>query len=85
MSKSTISKGYDVLKRIADVINQSDRKMLKNLSSEFYTVISHDFGYIEMHWLLQLLMLDHFADGVKINVRLKEFNYLKGSNTGYIC
>ncbi|XP_031126370.1 poly [ADP-ribose] polymerase 2 [Ipomoea triloba] len=48
LSKSTISKGYDVLKRIADVINQSDRKILENLSSEFYTVIPHDFGYKKM-------------------------------------
>ncbi|KAK6135066.1 hypothetical protein DH2020_031187 [Rehmannia glutinosa] len=38
LSKSTILKGYDVLKRIADVIGQADRKTLEQLSGEFYTV-----------------------------------------------
>ncbi|KAL7112627.1 hypothetical protein ACP275_04G014300 [Erythranthe tilingii] len=45
LSKSTILKGYDVLKRIADVIGQADRKTLEQLSGEFYTVIPHDFGF----------------------------------------
>lgn len=48
LSKSTILKGYDVLKRIADVIDQSDRKVLEQLSGEFYTVIPHDFGFKKM-------------------------------------
>ncbi|KAI3449469.1 hypothetical protein Pfo_006134 [Paulownia fortunei] len=45
LSKSTILKGYDVLKRIADVIGQANRKTLEQLSGEFYTVIPHDFGF----------------------------------------
>ncbi|XP_058076900.1 poly [ADP-ribose] polymerase 2 isoform X1 [Magnolia sinica] len=48
LSKSTILKGYDVLKRISDVIGQSDRKKLELLSGEFYTVIPHDFGFRKM-------------------------------------
>ncbi|XP_048337151.2 poly [ADP-ribose] polymerase 2 isoform X2 [Ziziphus jujuba] len=48
LSKSTISRGYDVLKRIADVIGQSDRRALEQLSGEFYTVIPHDFGFKKM-------------------------------------
>uniref|UniRef100_A0A8N4F3H0 Poly [ADP-ribose] polymerase n=1 Tax=Elaeis guineensis var. tenera TaxID=51953 RepID=A0A8N4F3H0_ELAGV len=48
LSKSTILKGYDVLRRISDVILQSDRKTLEQLSGEFYTVIPHDFGYKKM-------------------------------------
>ncbi|GMP87630.1 hypothetical protein CsSME_00039925 [Camellia sinensis var. sinensis] len=48
LSKSTILKGYDVLKRITDVIGQSDRKKLEQLSGEFYTVIPHDFGFKKM-------------------------------------
>ncbi|KAL6515968.1 Poly [ADP-ribose] polymerase 2 [Orobanche gracilis] len=56
LSKSTIlkfglfaglGKGYGVLKRIADVISQADRKTLEQLSGEFYTVIPHDFGFKE--------------------------------------
>ncbi|XP_010069904.2 poly [ADP-ribose] polymerase 2 [Eucalyptus grandis] len=48
LSKLMILKGYDVLKRIADVIGQSDRKKLEQLSGEFYTVIPHDFGFKKM-------------------------------------
>ncbi|OIW12972.1 hypothetical protein TanjilG_15421 [Lupinus angustifolius] len=48
LSKSTILKGYQVLKRIADVIDKSDRKALEQLSGEFYTVIPHDFGFKKM-------------------------------------
>lgn len=48
LSKSTILKGYNVLKRISEVIDQSNRKMLEQLSGEFYTVIPHDFGYKKM-------------------------------------
>ncbi|XP_027363391.1 poly [ADP-ribose] polymerase 2 [Abrus precatorius] len=48
LSKSTILKGYDVLKRLADVIDKSDRKILEQLSGEFYTVIPHDFGFKKM-------------------------------------
>ncbi|XP_057484410.1 poly [ADP-ribose] polymerase 2 isoform X1 [Actinidia eriantha] len=48
LSKSTILKGYDVLKRIADVIGQSNRTKLEQLSGEFYTVIPHDFGFKKM-------------------------------------
>lgn len=48
LSKSTILKGYDVLKKIADVIDQSNRSKLEQLSSEFYTVIPHDFGFRKM-------------------------------------
>ncbi|GFP85576.1 poly [ADP-ribose] polymerase 2 [Phtheirospermum japonicum] len=38
LSKSTILKGYDVLKRLADVIGRANRKTLEQLSGEFYTV-----------------------------------------------
>ncbi|KAK2649496.1 hypothetical protein Ddye_016985 [Dipteronia dyeriana] len=48
LSKSTIMKGYDVLKRIADVILQPDRRKLEQLSGEFYTAIPHDFGFKKM-------------------------------------
>lgn len=48
LSKSTIMKGYDVLKRIADVMGQSDRRKIEQLSGEFYTVIPHDFGFKKM-------------------------------------
>ncbi|KAJ9543118.1 hypothetical protein OSB04_022825 [Centaurea solstitialis] len=48
LSKATISKGYEVLKKVADVMGQYDRKKLEQLSGEFYTVIPHDFGFRKM-------------------------------------
>lgn len=48
LSKTTILKGYDVLKNIADVIGQSNRRLLEDLSSQFYTIIPHDFGFKKM-------------------------------------
>jgi len=48
ISKSTISKGYEVLKRISEVIDRYDRTRLEELSGEFYTVIPHDFGFKKM-------------------------------------
>uniref|UniRef100_A0A6V7PG07 Poly [ADP-ribose] polymerase n=1 Tax=Ananas comosus var. bracteatus TaxID=296719 RepID=A0A6V7PG07_ANACO len=48
LSKSTILKGYDALRRISDVISTNDRKKLEQLSGEFYTVIPHDFGFRKM-------------------------------------
>ncbi|KAK9139326.1 hypothetical protein Scep_009007 [Stephania cephalantha] len=48
LSKSTILKGYNVLKAISEIIGQPDRKKLEQLSGEFYTVIPHDFGFKKM-------------------------------------
>ncbi|XP_014512608.1 poly [ADP-ribose] polymerase 2 [Vigna radiata var. radiata] len=48
LSKSTILKGYEVLKRLANVIDKGDRKVMEQLSGEFYTVIPHDFGFKKM-------------------------------------
>uniref|UniRef100_A0A0A9DWY2 Poly [ADP-ribose] polymerase n=1 Tax=Arundo donax TaxID=35708 RepID=A0A0A9DWY2_ARUDO len=48
LSKSTILKGYDVLKRISNVISKANRGQLEQLTGEFYTVIPHDFGFRKM-------------------------------------
>ncbi|KAI0511815.1 hypothetical protein KFK09_012447 [Dendrobium nobile] len=48
LSQSTILKGYDVLRRISDMVGKADRKKLEELSGEFYTVIPHDFGFKKM-------------------------------------
>ncbi|KAL3682511.1 hypothetical protein R1sor_000533 [Riccia sorocarpa] len=49
LSKSTILKGYDALKRIAAALeSKASRSTLAKLSSEFYTVIPHDFGFKNM-------------------------------------
>ncbi|MCO5608356.1 hypothetical protein L7F22_062565 [Adiantum nelumboides] len=48
LSKATILKGYEALKRIAAVLEGSAAGVLERLSSEFYTVIPHDFGFQRM-------------------------------------
>ncbi|XP_011042113.1 PREDICTED: poly [ADP-ribose] polymerase 2-like isoform X3 [Populus euphratica] len=48
LSKSTILKGYDVLRRICENIGKSDTEKLEELSGEFYTIIPHDFGFNKM-------------------------------------
>ncbi|KAF8077042.1 hypothetical protein N665_1066s0004 [Sinapis alba] len=48
LSKSTITKGYEVLKRISEVMGRFDKARLEELSGEFYTVIPHDFGFKKM-------------------------------------
>ncbi|WJX13673.1 NAD(+) ADP-ribosyltransferase [Trifolium repens] len=49
LSKSTIFKGYNVLKRLSDVIDRFDMKALEQLSGEFCTLIPHEFGFKKMH------------------------------------
>ncbi|XP_074310978.1 poly [ADP-ribose] polymerase 2-like isoform X2 [Silene latifolia] len=44
LSKSTIMKAYEVLALIAEVMGESNRKLLEELSGEFYTIIPHVFG-----------------------------------------
>uniref|UniRef100_A0A7I4FF06 Poly [ADP-ribose] polymerase n=2 Tax=Physcomitrium patens TaxID=3218 RepID=A0A7I4FF06_PHYPA len=51
LSKSTILKGYEVLKRLAAALDDkssSARRSIQELTSEFYTVIPHDFGFKHM-------------------------------------
>ncbi|KAJ3046051.1 Poly [ADP-ribose] polymerase 2 [Rhizophlyctis rosea] len=47
LSKANMQKGYKVLKEIADVLNGADANkgaVLMELSSQFYTIIPHNFG-----------------------------------------
>ncbi|XP_026445164.1 poly [ADP-ribose] polymerase 2-like [Papaver somniferum] len=49
LSKSTISKGYNVLKEISEAITaKHDRQTLEQLTGAFYSVIPHDFGFRKM-------------------------------------
>ncbi|XP_047080233.1 poly [ADP-ribose] polymerase 2-A-like [Lolium rigidum] len=48
ISQSTISKGYDVLKRISHAISRGDKIHIEQLTGEFYTIIPHDFGFKKM-------------------------------------
>jgi poly [ADP-ribose] polymerase len=48
LSKTTIQKGYDVLQRIAAVLDGTSSETLADLSGEFYSLIPHDFGFKKM-------------------------------------
>ncbi|KAG9290740.1 hypothetical protein G9A89_011703 [Geosiphon pyriformis] len=45
LSKSTVNKGYQVLQKIANVLNCTEMGDLTGLTNEFYTVIPHSFGF----------------------------------------
>ena len=46
LAKSTIEKGFEVLKRIAAAVqNKKSKSYLQDLSSEFYSLIPHDVGF----------------------------------------
>ncbi|CAD8108632.1 unnamed protein product [Paramecium primaurelia] len=48
LAASTIKKGFDVLKQISEELQNKipDQVVLQRLSSEFYSQIPHDFGYL---------------------------------------
>lgn len=48
LSKNTIKQGYEVLKQISDVLDGKTNGDLTDLSSKFFTVIPHDFGFKHM-------------------------------------
>ena len=45
LSKETIKRGYEVLKQISDVLDGNEKGDLADLSSQFYTLIPHNFGF----------------------------------------
>ena len=45
LGKETITAGYKVLKRIENVLKKKEKGDLKDLSSDFYSLIPHDFGF----------------------------------------
>lgn len=45
LGKETITAGYKVLKRIENVLKTNEKGDLLDLSSEFFTLIPHDFGF----------------------------------------
>lgn len=44
ISKSQIAKGFEVLEKIADALKTNRTYLLQQLSSDFYTLIPHNFG-----------------------------------------
>ena len=44
LSKSQISKGFDVLEELEGAVKLNKKKQLEELTSRFYTLIPHDFG-----------------------------------------
>ena len=48
LSSANLKRGYEVLKRIEDALTRNNTAQLGALSSEFYTLIPHDFGFQHM-------------------------------------
>ena len=48
LSAANLKRGFEVLKRIEDALDHKNTAALGTLSSEFYTLIPHDFGFQHM-------------------------------------
>lgn len=48
LSAANLKRGFEVLKRIEDALDHKNTGALGTLSSEFYTLIPHDFGFQHM-------------------------------------
>jgi poly [ADP-ribose] polymerase len=48
LSQETIKRGMEVLKRIDEALEQNSKGSLSDLSSQFYSLIPHDFGFKQM-------------------------------------
>jgi poly [ADP-ribose] polymerase len=48
IDEKTVLEGYKVLKKLEKVIIGKEKGDLSSLSSEFYTLIPHDFGFKKM-------------------------------------
>ena len=49
LAKSSIMKGYEALKGLMDEVKgKKRREVFERLSSDFYSYIPHDFGFIKM-------------------------------------
>jgi len=48
LGKETIKQGYLVLQKIENVLKKKEKGDLKDLSSQFYSLIPHDFGFTKM-------------------------------------
>jgi len=44
ISKSQIAKGFEALEKISEALKNKKNHLLQQLSSEFYTLIPHNFG-----------------------------------------
>ena len=83
LSKETIRRGYSVLNKISEVLAGRCKGDLFTLSSEFYTVIPHDFGFgkdLKQHVInttakvkVKLEMVEALGD-IEIAARLQEEN-----------
>lgn len=48
LGESTIKEAYTVLTKLTKAVKDKDKDACKSLSSEFYTLIPHDFGFQKM-------------------------------------
>ena len=48
LSKETVIRGYSILRKLEDAIKAESRSEFTQLSSQFYTVIPHNFGMKRM-------------------------------------
>lgn len=48
LGETTIKEAYGVLSKLSEAVKKKDTNDMRKLSSEFYTLIPHDFGFQKM-------------------------------------
>lgn len=48
LGDTTIKEAYGVLSKLSDAVKRKSVDEMRKLSSEFYTLIPHDFGFAKM-------------------------------------
>ncbi|KAK8793308.1 hypothetical protein WA158_004667 [Blastocystis sp. Blastoise] len=82
LDSSTITKGYKVLLEIEKVLKNKSKKDLDDLSSEFYTLIPHNFGrrHMSAFRLDTLIALQKKIDLLSCLSNLKQYSVIEKKN-----
>lgn len=75
LSKENLNEGMTILKTIENVINKKEKGNLANLSSQFYTIIPHNFGFYNMAYF-KISSLEEVKEKIDLLESLKDINVI---------
>ena len=75
LSKENLNEGMTILKTIENVINKKEKGNLADLSSQFYTIIPHNFGFYNMAYF-KISTLEEVKEKIDLLESLKDINVI---------
>ena len=75
LSKENLNEGMTILKKIENVINEKEKGNLADLSSQFYTIIPHNFGFYNMAYF-KISTLEEVKEKIDLLESLKDINVI---------